>query len=515
MDGTRTDTGVILCNCGGRLFTSAEMDALVERLALGAEEKEILAEENLCAKGALFALGKKIRKLGLHKLLFAGCSLQRHPELLQKIAAKTGLTPGAIYEVNLKAPLYRSPGKVDQAARTILRGLDAQSLIPVFPVEEVELLRQVVILGAGEPAAAAAAEVAALGYPTTLVTEAEGPERTVKGVAVVAGSRLLGVAGQVGSFELSLATPEGRRRLACGAIILAGDAGGKKLPAGGLPDTPAVAPLALLPGRVAALRRTRGTRSIGIVLDHTFEEGRGSTEAALSLALELQDAARRQVYLFCRDVRVASLPLEELYQRAREAGVVVVKTGGLLRLEKAGEQVRVTFREEHLGRELSLECDAVGVSPRGLSRAAPREIAALAGIHLDGLGQLQDNNIHLLPAATNRPGIFVVGPWRGEDYPPAVAVEARAAALAVHALLGAGAMRVERSEPVVDPDRCTLCLTCVRSCPFKAMRVDRLRGAASSAPEACQRCGICVGECPARAITLPVFSEPVLMRQLG
>jgi heterodisulfide reductase subunit A-like polyferredoxin len=73
---------------------------------------------------------------------------------------------------------------------------------------------------------------------------------------------------------------------------------------------------------------------------------------------------------------------------------------------------------------------------------------------------------------------------------------------------------VELSQPVVDPDKCVLCLTCVRSYPHKAMAVDRGKGAAASSPEACQRCGICAGECPARAITLPAYSDKVLLAMI-
>ena len=64
---------------------------------------------------------------------------------------------------------------------------------------------------------------------------------------------------------------------------------------------------------------------------------------------------------------------------------------------------------------------------------------------------------------------------------------------------------------VVDEDKCILCLTCVRSCPHHAMEVDREKGAAVSIPEACQKCGICAGECPAKAISLPVYSDDVLL----
>jgi heterodisulfide reductase subunit A-like polyferredoxin len=224
-----------------------------------------------------------------------------------------------------------------------------------------------------------------------------------------------------------------------------------------------------------------------------------------------------QVYLFCRDLRVAALPLEALYDRAREAGVAIVKFSGVPRLDPDGQGVRLSLRDEVLGQEVSLCCDLVGVSPQGLAARAAgcRSLASLTGVSTDGLGRLQENNVHLFPEKTNRPGIFVIGSSRGEDYLPQGLREAQAAALAAHALLAPGSLEVELSHPVVDADKCALCLTCIRSCPFQAMRVSTATGTAESLPEVCQRCGTCAGECPAKAIELPAHSDRALFTLLA
>jgi heterodisulfide reductase subunit C len=68
---------------------------------------------------------------------------------------------------------------------------------------------------------------------------------------------------------------------------------------------------------------------------------------------------------------------------------------------------------------------------------------------------------------------------------------------------------------VVDADKCVLCLTCIRSCPFKAMSIMAEEKRADCAPEACRRCGICAGECPARAITLPAYTDGIVLARAG
>jgi heterodisulfide reductase subunit A-like polyferredoxin len=75
---------------------------------------------------------------------------------------------------------------------------------------------------------------------------------------------------------------------------------------------------------------------------------------------------------------------------------------------------------------------------------------------------------------------------------------------------------------VVDPERCTGCLTCVRTCPFgiPAMRDDvpgigQLGGSAWIDPARCQGCGTCTAECPARAIQLEGYRDEQLRVGLG
>jgi heterodisulfide reductase subunit A-like polyferredoxin len=209
------------------------------------------------------------------------------------------------------------------------------------------------------------------------------------------------------------------------------------------------------------------------------------------------------------------MELEELYDRARQSGVEVAKFEGQPALRAAGKSVAIDFRDAILGQPVSLECALAGVSGYGVQGAADAELARLFGVNLDALGQYQANNIHLFPGETNRPGVFAAGACRGQFYLPLIQSEARATALAVHQLLSPGVLELELAQPVVDEDKCALCLTCVRSCPHGAMYVDREKGAAACAPEACRRCGICAGECPAKAITLPAWSDRAVLSQVS
>ncbi len=58
----------------------------------------------------------------------------------------------------------------------------------------------------------------------------------------------------------------------------------------------------------------------------------------------------------------------------------------------------------------------------------------------------------------------------------------------------------------VDAEKCIVCLTCVRTCPFGAPYILE-EGFAVIDPAKCQGCGICVVECPARAIEIKASPE--------
>jgi heterodisulfide reductase subunit A-like polyferredoxin len=461
--------------------------------------------------------------------------------------------PGPAYGVNRKEQVFTQDkstqkGNIEQAAAKTDKGVSASSLIPVFEMKTLPLEKSVLIIGGGPAGLYTAVETQLLGYKTILIEKSSktGGRRSADDLpgfdgsvcTMYTNSVLTELKGHLGSFTAKIGTPSGQKEIHCGAIVIASGSDHGNNGKTEVFNNSSIIPLSELKKACVALPRRKKIRSIGIILDFDIDETKASTEAALLIAKELQERERVQVYLFCRDMRVAALNLEKLYDQARDRGVNIVKYEGKLQLSaglgrggetgaeagaeggaesgaEAGREksnpVELSYRDSILQQDASAAFDIVGISTCGISSAADPELAELTAISTDLLGQLQDNNINLFPEQTNRPGIFVVGACRGQYYLPQIAAEAKTTASAVHSLLKDGSMEVELSNAVVDEDKCILCLTCVRSCPHHAMEVDREKGAAVSIPGACQRCGICAGECPAKAISLPVYSDDVLL----
>lgn len=359
-----------------------------------------------------------------------------------------------------------------------------------FERKKIPLQQHVLILGDGIAGETTAQELRRFDYPITHIEPQD----------------LLVFSGNLGDFRARIRISAGEHTQSFGAVVLAT---GEPPPENFAPGAHIVT-LSAIDQALDELAARRGLISIGLVLDLERDESKASTETALQIAQRIQARPRYQVFLFCRDVRVAAKELELLYDEVRQAGVNIVKYEGQLAFESDENGVMITCYDGILRQPISIYCDRVAVSPFGLVAPENNTLAAFTDISTDAYRQMQDNNIHLFPIDTNRPGIFVVGACHGQHYQPQIVQEAKAAALEVHALLSQQELEVELSNAVIDADKCILCLTCLRSCPHKAIQINHEKGAAESLPQVCQKCGICAGECPAKAIELPLYPDEII-----
>jgi heterodisulfide reductase subunit A2 len=528
MDKEQHTIGVFINNGCGTSLSADDAGQIADSVFFSGlvEKKNILFQKQLGKRGIDF-IKEESKKRGFTKIVIAGYSPTFHEKSLEEAARSSGVGYGAVKAVPLFTAWEHADkdGFVRKSSEDIIRAVRAVNAVPVFEEKEVELTGRVLVVGGGPAGIETASACSKFGYEVIVIEQSSsigGDMRPWSDIPVTVKTRtsLIRLAGSVGNYTAVIETAgDGetkREEITVGAVIVtAGLQTDIDLPPElhALMESPFAEPMDRVAERIKSLTVRREVRNVGLLLDVYVDETKASTEMALTIAKSIQEEDRYQVHIFLRDVRVAAKGLQQYYDAVRDSGVNIVKYDAVEFLPDE-EGIHIQVKDSVLLRDVDFFCDIVGISGYGLPRTADRALLDITGILPDKTGMMQENNIHLFSVETNRPGIFVAGAARGTLYVPRVIEEARAAAMSVHGLLGPKTMKVICSEVQVDPDKCVLCLTCIRCCPYNAMHIDRENSVAVSYPEECQKCGICAGECPAKAITLPEYSDEVIMLQL-
>ena len=173
------------------------------------------------------------------------------------------------------------------------------------------------------------------------------------------------------------------------------------------------------------------------------------------------------------------------------------------------DKLKVLVTDPILGRPLEISCDILCLATAIL----PNENEAISEVYkisLNAEGFFLEAHMKLRPVDLTNEGMFLAGL---AHYPKPIEesiAQARAAAARATTILAKDSISVGGVVAVVDPDKCAVCLTCVRTCPFGVPHIGE-EGHAVIEPAICQGCGACVSECPGKAISLQHFTDEQLL----
>jgi heterodisulfide reductase subunit A len=170
------------------------------------------------------------------------------------------------------------------------------------------------------------------------------------------------------------------------------------------------------------------------------------------------------------------------------------------------------------GADLSLPYDLVVLSTPLVASDGASTLASMLCIPLDDNGFFPDVHARLRPRNYVDPGIYVCG----SAHYPADTNESlfqaySAASKALHHL-SAGVVTGEAPVAAVAERLCTGCGTCVETCAFQVISLERGEGVLSTAqiaPLLCKGCGNCVTACPSKAITLQSSTDRQFLAQIS
>jgi len=220
------------------------------------------------------------------------------------------------------------------------------------------------------------------------------------------------------------------------------------------------------------------------------------------------------IYILYRDVRTTG-ERENLYREARSKGVIFIRytvdNKPVVQPGADGKTLRVVVYDQVLQKPIALDADIVSLQTAivGTNNA---ELADIFKIKLDANGFFAESPEKMKPADATEKGVFVAGlAGYPKDTMESIA-QARAASARALEILTRDTIQVGGLVAEVLPEKCAVCCTCVRTCPFHVPIIDHDRGAAYIDPGLCRGCGMCVAECPGKAIVMAVCSDPMLNR---
>lgn len=459
---------------------------------------------------------------------------RRGAAIIRLVREELQLNPEQLLTVDLSPALV--PPEADQRARKSLelirQAVQVARLAHPIGRQTIKVNRRVLVWGDSWAGLELAQELAASGYPVLwagpreqlqpLAWEAPATDRATLEtrwqelasqplIRLLPAARLTACHGVVGNFTVRLETPDACWQEQVGAIILAPDLQVQDKPEiYGFPADPAVLSLTAWERQLAAGQYPAG-QSVAIVLGLAGESHPLALERALAGARQLL-AAGNTVYLLVGNTKVAGPDLQRLLLEEQNTGLVLIKLNEVPRLERREDQLFLSFFEPSVRAALTLAVAQVVYDERYLPAPENAELAAVLRLPLGEGGYLQLSNVHYVPIATTRRGIFVAGPGRGVLGPAEVQEDVLAVLQEINALLATGETAVPQGRAVVDRGKCVCCLTCYRFCPHGAITWDNR---AIINEVACQGCGICASQCPQDAIQLRNYTDDQIEAQLA
>ncbi|UCE91145.1 MAG: CoB--CoM heterodisulfide reductase iron-sulfur subunit A family protein [Methanobacteriota archaeon] len=500
-----------LCSTGGGVL---DVDALLRIASDAPNVGAAVVVDRLCDKATVASLAAQAKDKEVDRVLLLTCPKNEvSPFVYQTFVKKARINEFLIDSIDLNNEVVLPHRDDAQGAQAKAEGRLLSSISRMARLQPLERktdemrTKNVVVIGAGISGLEAAGQAAQRGLHTVIL-EKTGREVKAPGV-VMPESKVVSMKGEAGNYVLTIEAGQKRENLECAAIVVA--TGGDWSDARGpLADKCRDAkPLYRLRQAVDEDRVPTGTV---VIVDTPDPKGTRTKvqdyawDEALDCAMDIKrKSPSTEVYLVFQEMRVSGMR-EIAYKEAADLAVRFIrydrKNPPRLTAKDSG---RLELTDLAQGEAVALPFDVLAYA----SIAANPDNVAIANalrIPLSPDGGVRRGSMQRGPVATPRPGIFVCGSAMFPKSESAARAEGRAAGIMAAQYAGAGKTEYGGSVAETDAEKCSACLTCVRTCPYEAPFIGAA-GKAEIRLQMCQGCGMCVGICPSKAIDLHHYTD--------
>jgi heterodisulfide reductase subunit A len=549
--------GVFVCHCGVNIGAVVNVPEVVEYAKT--LPNVAYAEGNLytCSSEGLSKIKEAIKKYDLTQVVVASCTPRTHEPLFRGACEDAGLNKYLFHMANIREHCswvhHKEPKKATEKAKEIIRMAVARAgLLEPQTEPEIDVLPSALVIGGGVSGISAALSLARQGFSVDLVekekvlggklnqlhklypTDKQSPEileefvqavRSRPNIKLHTSSTVKSVEGFIGNFKVTLDHEGKEEPLDVGTIIVATGADVLK------PDGKycygdcrnVITQLELEElMKENKLKELKNVVMIQCVGAREEKEGgrnycsRICCATAVKNALEIKELyPDAEISVLYRDMQTYGKDFEEHYQKAREKYVQFIRFDAenppeVIPRPKGKCTVRV--HDILINDTFELDADLVVLSTPMIRTEEAKELSKMLKVPLGADGFFFEAHVKLRPVDFATDGIFVCGTAHSPKTIPESIAQAYAAASRAGIPMALKRVRTEAITSIVDDVRCTGCGTCVKLCPYNAIRKDE-RGIARVNDVLCKGCGVCAASCPERAITMRHFSDKQVLAE--
>jgi len=498
--------------CSG--LSKEDMDRMLVALKCDSKSAHVVVVKAPCLKETR----KEIRDLHIEGCDRAVVGMWCHPEQIGSVNwLPKKIPPSLIDVVDLSIFTTKSASSASQVEKfvRVLRA-SAAGLSHAEPIKDRKMpfaSKSVMVIGSNNRAIEAAKSIALKGISTKLVSLLPLPGAKAENLEIIDEAIVEGLKGVPGDFRVACSQKGQKRDLDAACILLVSERCLSSV------SPPKGSNITIVPLEQFKSYAVGGARPKGIVfLDdlQTLNATADKVTPAWHMLLEAAKMAAANkmanlVTVIARDVKAAGL-LEMIWKEAADSGVKFVRYDDKSRPKINKEDNSISVKDLVLGESIDIPADVI-VAP---VTTRPWEPIFIERLYLPSDWDLKSRLRGPQRGTAQSPcdGIFLIGYAGFNKLLDIAEPELDSAIAQIIVFMRRGYHVAKGAVAVIEEGKCSACLTCVRTCPYRAAVMND-SWKAEIIPEKCAGCGNCVAVCPSVAIELKNCTRPQIKARVA
>jgi heterodisulfide reductase subunit A len=556
--GQKPRVGVFICHCGINIASVVNIPEVVEYVKK--LPNVVHVENNLytCSQDTQKRMIEKIKELNLNRVVVASCTPRTHEALFRDTIRQAGLNPYLFEMANIRdhcSWVHSAYHKeATKKAKDLIRMALAKSYLlePLYG-KEVDINKDVLVIGGGLSGMTAALELASQGFKVHLVEkesqlggtlrkiffllDGEDPQQRLEdminkvkaeeNIHVYTNTTITDMEGSIGNFVTTL--NGSKKTIKHGAVIVATGAKEAKSEEYLYGEAKNVITQLELEERLkifdASLINSRTIVMIQCVGSREEKRpycSRICCSQAIKNALRLKDAnPDLQIIIIYRDIRTYGFR-EEFYRKARERGIIFIRYDieNKPKVYKDNNVIKVVIFDKLIGSKIQIEPDWLVLSTGIMPNEDNQDLSQILKVSLAENGFFLEAHMKLRPVDFSKDGVFLCGLAHGPKDVSESISQALGTASRASTIVSKDKLKLDAALSYVVDDNCDGCAYCIDPCPFNALTLieykwkDAVKKTVQVDESRCKGCGVCMATCPKRGIYVKHFKLEMLQAMI-